>query len=244
MSRITKEEIIQEIQQTAKNNGNIALGKGRFLQMTGIKESDWQGRYWARWSDAVREAGFEPNAMQVPLDETILFEKYIALTREKNRFPVNAEIQLQTRIDPTFPASSTFSNRFGTKESLVARLAKYCEGRDGYEDILRLCAVVPIPTQTELDATPQEKVGYVYLIQHGSRREYKIGKTFNPVRREGEITLQLPEKVQPIHYIKTDDPSGVEKYWHNRFADKRKEGEWFALTSGDVLAFKKWQRIY
>lgn len=87
------------------------------------------------------------------------------------------------------------------------------------------------------------QVGFVYLIQHGSKREYKIGKTFNPLRREGEIRLQLPEKIEPIHYIETDDPSGIENYWHNRFADKRKNGEWFALTSADVQAFKKWRRI-
>ena len=101
-----------------------------------------------------------------------------------------------------------------------------------------------MPNQGESDTTSQEKVGYVYLIKHGSRREYKIGKTFNPVRREGEISLQLPEKIEPVHYIKTDDPSGIEKYWHNRFAEKRKQGEWFALTPADVAAFKKWQRIY
>jgi Meiotically up-regulated gene 113 len=182
--------------------------------------------------------------MQVPFDEAVLFEKYVALTRAIGRFPIKTELQLQKRNDPSLPSESSFSRRLGIKENLVARLAKYCEGRDGYEDILRLCAVVSTSTQTESDTTPQEKVGYVYLIKHGSRREYKIGKTFNPVRREGEISLQLPEKIEPVHYIKTDDPSGVEKYWHNRFADKRKEGEWFALTSGDVLAFKKWQRIY
>jgi hypothetical protein len=89
---------------------------------------------------------------------------------------------------------------------------------------------------------PVGKIGDIF-IRHGSRREYKIGKTSNPVRREGEIILQLPEKVKPIHYIKTDDPSGIESYWHTRFADKRKEGEWFDLTSSDVQAFKKWKRI-
>jgi hypothetical protein len=81
------------------------------------------------------------------------------------------------------------------------------------------------------------------LIKHGSRSEYKIGRTSNPIRREGEMRLQLPERVKPVHYIETDDPAGVETYWHTRFATKRKEGEWFALSPDDVRAFKKWKRI-
>ena len=59
-----------------------------------------------------------------------------------------------------------------------------------------------------------------------------------------KVGIQLPEKLQPVHYIKTDDPAGVELYWHTRFASKRKEGEWFALTAQDVRAFKRWKRIY
>ena len=87
-------------------------------------------------------------------------------------------------------------------------------------------------------------VGYVYLLKHGTLREYKIGRTYNPIRREGELGIQLPEKLQPVHYIETDDPAGIENYWHTRFASKRKEGEWFALTAQDVRAFKRWRRIY
>jgi hypothetical protein len=86
--------------------------------------------------------------------------------------------------------------------------------------------------------------GYVYFVKHGSRSEYKIGKTMNPLRREGEIRLQLPELLKPIHYIETDDPTGVETYWHDRFRSKQKEGEWFALSADDVRAFKKWRRIF
>jgi hypothetical protein len=87
-------------------------------------------------------------------------------------------------------------------------------------------------------------VGYVYLVRHGTRNEYKIGRTNNPLRREGEIRTELPEQLTPIHKITTDDPAGIEQYWHARFQGKRKNGEWFALDAEDVKAFKRWRRIY
>jgi hypothetical protein len=63
-------------------------------------------------------------------------------------------------------------------------------------------------------------------------------------RKERCVGIQLSEKLQPVHYIKTDDPVGIENYWHSRFAGQRKEGEWFALTAEDVRAFKRWKRVY
>ena len=81
------------------------------------------------------------------------------------------------------------------------------------------------------------------MLKHGSRREYKIGRTNNQLRREGEIGIELPEKIEPIHVIETDDPAGIEVYWHRRFADKRLKNEWFALNADDVRAFKRWRRI-
>jgi hypothetical protein len=121
-----------------------------------------------------------------------------------------------------------------------------CKTNEGYEDVIPICQTIVPLNASEPDEVLSEApaVGYVYLLKHGTRREYKIGRTKNPLRREGEIAVELPEKIQPIHVIKTDDPVGIENYWHTRFADKRKEGEWFALTAGDVRAFKRWKRIY
>jgi Meiotically up-regulated gene 113 len=85
--------------------------------------------------------------------------------------------------------------------------------------------------------------GYVYLMRHGSAREFKIGRTSNPIRRAGEVGIELPQRLEPLHVIETDDPGGVEAYWHRRFAEKRLKGEWFALTAQDIRAFKRWRKI-
>ena len=70
-------------------------------------------------------------------------------------------------------------------------------------------------------------------------KHYKIGKTFSVPRRHREIALELPEKLEPIHVIRTDDPSGIEAYWQRRFEAKCTNSEWFALSAEDVRIFKK-----
>jgi hypothetical protein len=61
---VSKKYIIEQIQKVALKNGGSPPGKQSFETETGISENDWSGRYWARWSDAIREAGFEPNKLQ------------------------------------------------------------------------------------------------------------------------------------------------------------------------------------
>jgi hypothetical protein len=52
--------------------------------------------------------------------------------------------------------------------------------------------------------------------------------------------MMAPQDVRVIHTIPTDDPSGIEAYWLNRFEPKRLEGkkELFRLTAEDVAAFR------
>ena len=73
---------------------------------------------------------------------------------------------------------------------------------------------------------------------------YKIGFTNLVDRRISELGAKAPAELELVHEIKTDDPRGVEKYWHQRFEAKRMRGEWFKLNAADVKAFKRWKKIY
>ena len=168
---MTKNHIILEIQRAARENGGKPLGRLKFLRMTGIKETDWSGKYWARWSDALKDAGFGPNQLQQPYDDSVLFDRFVGLVRELGRVPVVTEMRMK------------------------------------------------------------------------SGRHYKIGRTNSLGRREWELGIKISIPPKTIHSIETDDPVGVEAYWHKRFSDKRGEGEWFDLSPDDIKAFKRWKRI-
>lgn len=235
---MTKQHILDEICRTASANGGEPLGRMRFEQETGIKYHDWWGKYWARWGEAVQEAGFAPNALQDAFSDEILLEKLAAFIRELGRFPANGDLRIKKRKDPTFPNDKVFDAHFGPRPKLRRAVVEYCQTHSDFEDVVTLCG--PIPSEDEVskkESAAQFIVGFVYLMKSG--KHYKIGKTNAAGRREYELAIQLPERLTTVHVIKTDDPDGIEAYWHRRFAAKRGNGEWFALAPEDVQAFRR-----
>lgn len=242
MGNITKQNILDTIRQTAKENDGVPLGMNRFEKETGIKPYDW-GKYWARFGDAQKEAGFSPNQLQVAYSDEFLFKKFISLADKLNKFPTSREIRIEKNNNSEFPDYSAFMRAFGSKERLSLKLLDYCQESKGHENIVKLCEEI-IKKKSELenyDDKSKRNLGAVYLFKHG--KYYKIGKTNDTVRRGNELKIQLPENLDLIHEIKTDDPSGVETYWHKRFEAKRKNGEWFDLNVADIKAFKLWRKI-
>src|SRR5690349_2442249 len=98
---MTRTHILHEIQRTAKENDGKPLGQMKFTSDTGIKKSDWYGVYWARWSDALHEAGFAPNEYQSAFDMAHLLTKYAQFAQKLGRLPTDGDLRLNASTDKT-----------------------------------------------------------------------------------------------------------------------------------------------
>jgi hypothetical protein len=230
-----REVILEEIRRLAAARGGKAPGRETFERQTGIRQTAWSGVYWARWGEALAEAGFEPNSLQGKLDERLFFTKLTQAIRHYGRIPTGTELRLYRReVDPSFPSHSTVANR-GAKAALLDRLASWVDASGSYADVSAILAGRTVIEVAKAQATSIE--GFVYLIKSGTH--YKIGRSDEIERRVKEIRVALPEAANLVHVIRTDDPAGIEAYWHQRFADRRANGEWFKLTPADLSAFKR-----
>lgn len=226
--------ILQEIRRVASSNGGQAPGQKLFARETGVAEHQWRGLFWARWGDALAEAGFEPNEWTPKSDAKVLLEGLVTACRHYGHLPTNSELDLLRQTDPSIPSPKVLRDNFGRRSDLLAVIARHAATDATLSDI---SAMLPEATSTSPVHRMRDAEGYVYLIKSGDF--YKIGRSDDAERRFKQITVALPDKAELFHTIRTDDPSGIEAYWHRRFADRRANGEWFRLTPQDVAAFRK-----
>jgi hypothetical protein len=229
-----RDKILNEIRRLAEANGGQPPGRRLFESDTGIPESAWFGVYWPRWGDAVVEAGFTPNAKNKKHDEQFVFTKLAQACRYYGKVPATMELRMYKKIDPKFPNEKTILAGFRGKANLLRRFAEWAKATDGFDDVAAMVATKGIG---EAEDAAKREEGLVYLIKSGAH--YKIGRSDELERRVKEIRIALPEAASLVHSIRTDDPAGIEAYWHRRFADRRANGEWFKLTNTDVAAFKR-----
>ena len=88
-----KKHIIEEIKRVAAIL-ETTPGVARFKQESGITSFEIE-RYWPRWGDALREAGFAPNQMQDAYSDETLFEMLCPVICELGRFPTYREITMR-----------------------------------------------------------------------------------------------------------------------------------------------------
>jgi hypothetical protein len=83
--------------------------------------------------------------------------------------------------------------------------------------------------------------GIVYLMR-GSEL-HKIGKTVNLAQRKKQIERDVEESVDVIHTITSNDITRAEMSLHEKYKKRRRWGEWFDLSEGDVAEIRAVSRI-
>jgi Meiotically Up-regulated Gene 113 (MUG113) protein len=229
-----RDKILSDIKRLAEANGGTPLGREAFEKETGYRTGNWLGKYWARWSDAVADAGLTAQEFRRKQDTAQIYPKLAEALRHYKRVPTKPELQLYRKLNPEFPWHNTLETHFGSKSNMYESLRKWAMATEGYDDVAAMISEVPIP---EKDPGKAVSEGFVYLIKSGAF--YKIGRGDELEKRVKQIRVALPDASKLEHSIRTDDPAGIEAYWHRRFADKRGNGEWFKLSPSDVAAFKR-----
>lgn len=247
---LTKEEILKDIQKWAKENGGKTPSEEVFCEYAGIKLHNLHKNGWTNYGELVNEAGLTPNKFdKTKYSREQLCEIFIKVVREKDKWPTRSVLDVMHHKDLNyFPESGTFYDRLGKVRDLALTILEYVKDKQGFNDVVDICNSV-FKKYEDIDESEKGDIekgiyGWVYMIKHGNRNEYRIGSTSNLLRRLGENRIELPEGAIPIHSIETADKTGVEAYWLNHFKSKSLNGDWFNLSRSDVNEFKRWKRIF
>ncbi len=244
---LTKEDIIKEIQEWAKENDGRTPSEKIIKEELKIPKWDWI-TYWTKVTDMQSEAGLNPQGFdKTKYTKKDLCDEFIKLIREKGKWPSRDELDFKRRQDSKFPASGTFYEHLGLTRDLSLTILEYVKNKQGYNDVISISNSVLEKFEKSSNLSDKnakaDKHGWVYLFKHGHYNHYRVGQTYDILRRGSEIRIQLPERTILIHTIETVDPIGVETYWLNRFKEKKMNGDWFNLSKGDISEFKRWKRI-
>lgn len=243
---LKKQEIIRQIKALASANDGLAPGRDKFQVETGISKHEWMYKIWRSWGDALTEAGFAPNALNTKLDDASILAGILKLADKIQKFPNTGDLAFEGSKNPEFPNLKTISKRWSMK-NLAEELRFHAEAA-GNLHVADMCnsylsglTAKPNSVSDKINELNVSGAGYVYLISY--EKHFKIGRTKSITKRSRQVQIELPNETILIHAILTDDPVGVEAYWHKRFSDKRGNGEWFALGKSDINSFKKWKKI-
>lgn len=235
---MTKDAIFRRVRElAAERGGHISFDA--FLNETGIKDKWLRSQEWFEgWNNLLSKLGLETRSFgTVRTPPSKIAEAVAILIEREGRWPTEDDFRRERKKNSAFPSLGVISplRRSGELAILIVNLG----ASNAHFVKAATIAMKFQPNEKNGETVSTERVlGYVYLLRSG--RRYKIGKTNDPLRRFREVRLELPEETHQVHTIPTDDPTGIEAYWHGRFSNKRvRNTEFFELDGTDVQAFKR-----
>lgn len=251
---LTNNEVTKKLRQCAEERGGKTPSEKIFYEYAGIGIHNLKKLGYSNYGELVKDAGLVPNKFdKTKYNNKQLCKLFILAIRKKGKWPTRGDLDVLHNKTSSFPDSSTFYKSLGLVKTgdLARKIIEYIHKRKGYNDIVSICDS-NLEKLEDRNGIPDKDIqgrkhGWVYLLKSTLLHStvYKIGKT-NDLRRR-VIELNQPSNDQElIHPIETDDPEGIESYWHKRFDNKRYKNkkEWFLLKPYDIQSFKRWKKIF
>jgi hypothetical protein len=243
MTPKSKDHLIKELVRTASANNKRPLGEVAFFAETGLKKEDLWDAEIRSYGDLCELAGYPRNRMQQQMEPDQLFAPLARLAEELGHFPNHTDREMARRKDRSFPSYEAYRTARNKNGPLPRQLLEWCRTRPEYAGVQQILEE-HVFSQSDRVHQPRRLgrvvKGYVYLFRFGgSGRDYKIGRSEVVARRHSQIAKMFPGQLRVVHVIETDDPSGIERYWLQRFEPRRIEGktEIFRLQPEDLAAF-------
>jgi Meiotically up-regulated gene 113 len=233
--KYTRDDIIAEYKKLKKYLGKPPSA-AVFVKETGIHKRHLESEFGSNsFSKLVSECGDIPQAFskrKSSLNDILM--QWGQLARSLNKLPTTGDWSFNN-CSPT--ADGIAKSHKIKWQDLPGLFIEYFSKDITWSDVVEMIPIRSGDRQILQAKDDKLLTGSVYLIKSG--KYYKIGRSNSVGRRHYELTIQLPDKAIFVHAIDTDDSIGIEAYWHSRFCDKRKNGEWFELASEDIQAFKR-----
>lgn len=239
---MNEEEAVRLVRTLAEKNGGKVSFRS-FIAEAGIPDQRIRKEPWfPGWNQFIEKIGLETSVFEKErtTDEVVTAALADLIERLKH-WPTEDECAREKKRNHAFPDLKVI--RRVRKSGKLYELLRIYNPQDAAFALSRRLAedlnAQHASQKTEQSVADSSRVqGYVYMMRYGGK--YKIGFTNSLARRFRDVQIELPEETFKIHTIETDDPSGIEQYWHKRFAAKRiRKSEWFDLNADDVRAFKR-----
>jgi hypothetical protein len=183
-----REQILSEIRRMATANNGVPPGSRLFERETGIRAKEWLGVYWPRWSEALVEAGFEPNQKTEKRADEILLRQFAGVVRHFGKLPPNMEYRMHRRTNPDLPTDTTITRAFGSRVNLINQLAKWASARAEFQDVAQILGAQVVVPEPNLRDSKTE--GLVYLIRAGHIIKSAAAMSLSAVSRKSKWHFQ------------------------------------------------------
>lgn len=140
MNQDSRENLLKEIREAFAGANGEWVSRKRFLQESGLKDSDLF-RHFAAWSEAVVAAGVDqrPYNQKIPIDD--LLEDWGNLVRRERTIPTRKRYKIDGSFSP-----GVFESNFGPWSEIPERFRRWAIGKLEWADVLAM-----LPPETLCD---------------------------------------------------------------------------------------------